>query len=167
MSKSFKFTENTYLDSVSVSYSQKSLEDYLNAKGKTLRCGITSNQSISANTLTQINFNRLLNNNFNNDYNNYFKLSDGKIEIMNSNINSVIVVASVQTSGMGSSNIYITHSSKGRFAVTTCSSSENGVAATAAIPVSKGDKIYVEFYSGTAGQINTWTDMTFIEIVSL
>ena len=91
----------------------------------------------------------------------------GKIEIMNSNISCVLVVASIQSGGLGSSNIYINSSALGRFAVATCSASEGGVSATAIIPVQKNDKIWAEVYTQNDGQINNWTDMTFIEIASI
>lgn len=166
MNKSIKIKNNIFLDSSSISYNRINLKDYLSAKGKTLRCGLNTNQGILKNTLTQISFDTALNNNFGNDYESYFRLMEGKIEIMNNNINCVVVVASIQSGGLGSSNIYI-NSSKGRFAVATCSSNEGGVAATAILPVQKGEKIWAEVYTQNDGQINNWIDMTFIEITSL
>lgn len=167
MSESIKLENDVYFDSSSTVHNRKNLKDYLNAKGKTLRCGLNDNQSILKNRITQINFDRSLNNNFGNNYENYFRLLGGKIEIMNSNISCVLVVASIQSGGLGSSNIYINSSTLGRFAVATCSSSEGGVSATAIIPVTKNDKIWAEVYTQNDGQINNWTDMTFIEIASL
>ena len=167
MSKSIKLKNNKYWDSDSISHNRKILKDYLNAKSKTLRCGVNNNQDILKNTITQINFDRALNNNFENDYESYFRLIDGKIEVMNNNITCVLVVASVQSGGLGSSNIYINSSTLGRFAVATCSSSEGGVSATAIIPVQKGNKIWAEIYTQNDGQITNWTDMTFIEIASI
>lgn len=167
MSESIKLESDVYFDSCSTVHNRKNLKDYLNAKGKTLRCGLNDNQSILKNRITQINFDRSLNNNFGNNYENYFRLLGGKIEIMNSNISCVLVVASIQSGGLGSSNIYINSSTLGRFAVATCSASEGGVSATAIIPVTKNDKIWAEVYTQNDGQINNWTDMTFIEIASL
>lgn len=167
MNKSIKIKNNIFWNSDAISHNRKILKDYLNAKGKTLRCGLNDNQSILKNRITQINFDRSLNNNFGNNYENYFRLLGGKIEIMNSNISCVLVVASIQSGGLGSSNIYINSSTLGRFAVATCSSSEGGVSATAIIPVTKNDKIWAEVYTQNDGQINNWTDMTFIEIVSI
>ncbi len=167
MNKSIKIKNNIFWNSDAISHNRKILKDYLNAKGKTLRCGLNDNQSILKNRITQINFDRSLNNNFGNNYENYFRLLGGKIEIMNSNISCVLVVASIQSGGLGSSNIYINSSTLGRFAVATCSASEGGVSATAIIPVTKNDKIWAEVYTQNDGQINNWTDMTFIEIASI
>lgn len=139
--------------------------NYINIKGKTLRCGINSNQEIPSQTVTKVNFDKYLLNNFNDEYENYFRLNDGNIEIMNDNISCVIFVASCQTNGIKENNIYITKSGTGRFAVSTNSASGNSTVAI--IPVTKGDKIYVEFYGDTAGSISNWTDMTFIEIAAI
>ena len=62
-------------------------------------------------------------------------------------------------------NIYITKSGAGRYAVST--NSANGASAIAIIPVTKGDKLYVEIYGNAAGSISNWTDMTFIEVVAI
>lgn len=167
MNKSIKIKNNIFWNSDAISHNRINLKDYLSAKGKTLRCGLSTNQGILKNTLTQISFDTALNNNFGNNYENYFRLLGGKIEIMNSNISCVLVVASIQSGGLGSSNIYINSSTLGRFAVATCSSSEGGVVATAIIPVTKNDKIWAEVYTQNDGQINNWTDMTFIEIASI
>lgn len=137
----------------------------LNVKGKTLKCGLSNNQTIPKENITKINYDNYLGNNFNDDYENYFKLNNGQIEIMNDNISSVIVVASVQLSGINSGNIYINKSGVGRYATVTTVVS--GVSATAIIPVSKGNKISVELYAGNDGQITTWPDMTFLEIVAI
>ena len=139
--------------------------NYINVKGKTLRCGINSNQNIQSQTVTKVNFNKYLSNNFNDDYANYFRLNDGFLEVMNDNISCVVFIASCQLNGMGENNIYITKSGAGRYAVST--NSANGASATAIIPVTKGDKIYVEIYGNSAGSISNWTDMTFIEVVAI
>ena len=139
--------------------------NYINVKGKTLRCGINSNQNIQSQTVTKVNFNKYLSNNFNDDYANYFRLNDGFIEVMNDNISCVVFIASCQLNGMGENNIYITKSGAGRYAVST--NSANGASAIAIIPVTKGDKIYVEIYGNSAGSISNWTDMTFIEVVAI
>ncbi len=139
--------------------------DYINVKGKTLRCGINSNQNIQSQTVTKVNFNKYLSNNFNDDYENYFRLNDGFIEVMNDNISCVVFIASCQLNGMGENNIYITKSGAGRYAVST--NNANGASVIAIIPVTKGDKIYVEIYGNTAGSVSNWTDMTFIEVVAI
>ena len=139
--------------------------NYINVKGKTLRCGINSNQNIQSQTVTKVNFNKYLSNNFNDDYANYFRLNDGFLEVMNDNISCVVFIASCQLNGMGENNIYITKSGAGRYAVST--NSANGASVTAIIPVTKGDKIYVEIYGNSAGSVSNWTDMTFIEVVAI
>lgn len=139
--------------------------NYINVKGKTLRCGINSNQNIQSQTVTKINFNKYLSNNFNDDYENYFRLNDGFLEVMNDNISCVVFIASCQLNGMGENNIYITKSGAGRYAVST--NSANGASTIAIIPVTKGDKIYVEIYVNAAGSVSNWTDMTFIEVVAI
>lgn len=134
-------------------------------KGKTLRCGISSNQSMIATTITQILFDTYLDNNFDNDYDNFFKLSDGYIEIMNEDIKCVIVVASAQTNDITDQNLYINKLGIGRYSVST--NTIGGNQCTAIIPVSKGDKIYAEIYGNVNGAISNWTDMTFLEIVAI
>lgn len=137
--------------------------DLINVKGKLLKVGISQNQSISATTMTQINWDKPLDNNFDNDYEKYFRLIDGQIEVMNDNIKTVIVVASVQTNNTNNMNLYINKSDAGRYSVSN--SNSLGCQATAIIPVSKGEKIYTQIYGQPAGAISNWTDMTFLEIV--
>lgn len=144
---------------------QETLKNRVDIKGKTLKCGILNNQSVTATTITQILFNNYLNNNFDNDYDNFFKLSDGYIEIMNEDIKCVIVIASVQTNDITDQNLYINKSGKGRYSVAT--NATNGNQCVAIIPVSKGDKIYAEIYGNVNGAISNWTDMTFLEIVAI
>ena len=165
MGKTIKLSNENYLDTSSIRHNSENLKNYLSAKGKTLKCGLESNQSIPNQTTTKVNFNKYLNNNFNNDYNNYFKLNDGYIEIMSDYIKCVIVVASFQFNGFTDGYIYIAKLYAGRFA--TLENYGGGATATAIIPVSKGDKIFVETYAIGEGSISNWTDASFIEVVAI
>ena len=160
-----QYSGGTNLDADTLNQLETNVENAINIKGKTLRIGMNNNQNMTSEVVTKLNYDKYLGNNFNDDYENYFKLSDGNIEIMNDNISCVIVVASVQLSGINSGNIYINKSGVGRYA--TVVTDVAGVSATAIIPVSKGSKINAEFYAGNEGQITTWPDMTFMEIVAI
>lgn len=165
MGKTIKLSNEKYLDTSSVIHNSKILKNYLDSKGKILKCGLESNQPISNMTTTTINFNRYLHNNFNDDYDNYFKLNNGRIEIMSNYINCIIVVVSLQFNGFTDGYVYITKQNTGRFA--TIENYGGGVTATAIIPVSKGDEIFVEAYSIGEGAISNWIDASFIEIVAI
>ena len=165
MGKTIKLSNENYLDTSSIMHNSKKLNEYLNFKGNTLKCGLENNQNFTNQTLKKVNFNKYLNNNFNNDYENNFKLNDGCIEIMSDYIKCVIVVVSLQFNGFTDGYVYITKKNVGRFA--TIENYGGGVTATAIIPVSKGDKIFAEIYAAGDGAVSNWADATFVEVVAI